>query len=196
MIREIYPDKEVRAYILQLFASCLEITALDKTLYIFIGDKDNGKTCMFDFIKAAFGADKLYTDTEASILVKAFDTVGKPCPELMEWKNKRLIVSSETDRKDYLSQAFVKNITGSSSIKMRGLYQHKREIIERAYKIFVQTNFFPKFEPDVATESRILAIPHEATFFRAGSPEFNPKNPNHHWQDSRLCGNFQHGHQH
>ena len=186
MISDLYPDPQVRKYVLQLFASCFQITGLDKHLYIFIGPKHNGKSSIFDFMGCVFGQGVYYQNVNPEIFLHVVSTFGKPTPEFIAWKNKRLLVGSETNNGNYLSQAFVKELTGSTTFLARQMYAQEIETIKRTFKIFLQTNFFPRFEPDAATETRLVAIPHDVTFYDPRDPEYDKNNPTHKVRDDTL----------
>ncbi len=75
-------------------------------------------------------------------------------------RGKRLVAISETDAGMDLDEAMVKNLTGASTMAMRGLYRDKESQVPVTWTIIISANEEPNVEKwDDAIGRRVIKIP-------------------------------------
>jgi len=96
---------------------------------------------------------------------------SKPSPEIMDLKGLRLAVASETDDGRRFSTARVKWLTGSDTLKARGLHDRQMTPFRSTHLLVLLTNHKPNASAsDYAFWQRAVRIPHLLSFVD-GEPE-------------------------
>lgn len=146
-------DKEYIDYVQRILGYALFGKDKEHAIFILHGEKGrNGKTTITDVLKLIFGSYAKQVPTTA------FTKQGKDQNLILaELYGKRLALISETEKRDELAIALLKNISGGNTISGRRLYQGTIEY-KPTFKVFIETNHLPTLEEDNATWERIHAI--------------------------------------
>ncbi len=142
---------------------------------ICIGGTRNGKGLLAHTFKAVLGREYVRTAAKQTFMRSVIGrTAGSASPDLEFIKDARIILVEETDRKDALDSALIKNMTGGDDVPTRGLHQEQKAIRFQGVPFFI-TNFMPSFDcMDKAMEARCIRIP----FLRRFTPDsFDENDP-------------------
>ena len=103
-ISKVLPNKHVREYVLQIFASCLDSTAKQKKFYIFSGSGGNGKSKLIELLDKALG--DYSNDASIKLLTKK-----RVDPKLTKITSQRLIKFQETEISSKINTNLMKELT-------------------------------------------------------------------------------------
>ena len=125
-----------------------------------VGPTHNGKGLLTHMFRAVLGDEYVRTAGKQTFVRSPLGrTAGSATPDLEYIKNARIILVEETDRKDALDSALIKNMTGGDSVSTRGLHQEQKALRFQGVPFFV-TNFMPSFDyMDKAMDVRCIIIP-------------------------------------
>ena len=131
-----------------------------KYIFFFTGSGNNGKSLLFEFLKAIFN--------------KAIDTISKEV--ILDTKSNNSITTqfekldkvrvgyvTETKEEDILNDIVIKAITGGDAMDCRKLFK-TNETITPTCNLCVLTNKLPKFNVEPAILQRIIICPMNNTF--------------------------------
>ncbi len=162
-LKQIFPCDHVYNYVICALSRSLSGYSTDQTFHICSGVGANGKSCLMDLCKKAFG--NYYQTISSSYFTKESEGKDRPLPELAEAKYARILVSSEPDSKDRFQINLIKHITGSEEVSFRGMYAKQPTIYVPQFKLWILTNDIPKFTKyDLAIERRTRCIPFDTRF--------------------------------
>ena len=179
----IFPNPELREFVLTLAAGCLEGNNMEQSFYIMTGSGSNGKSKFVNFMKYTLGdyASSLSTTT----ITRKRPDAGAANPDLITIKNRRFIDMAEPDEREQLNTAIIKQLSGGDTLMARGLFKDQEQI-KVSGKMFLATNRMPKIESmDGGTWRRIKVIPFLAKFLDPGHPNIDPAN-NYYVKDYML----------
>lgn len=91
----IYPDKDLREYVLTLFANVLEGRNTNTKFYIFTGICSTGKSTIMELLSLMLG--KYTCRPSHNLFTKSYKYVYHPILELESLRNKRLVVNEILD---------------------------------------------------------------------------------------------------
>lgn len=183
---DVYPDKELREYVLTMIASCLHGTKSDSKIYILYGSGSNGKSKLVDLIIAGFGNDKYYITLNIAYFVQKRSNSNSATNELVKVEYKRIICSSEANIDERFNLGIAKDFTGGNPIMIRGNFEKFRPLNIQG-RLFMQVNHLPKVDSvDKSVSRRFRVIPHVRSFLYEDDPDYNPKNPNHKLIDETI----------
>lgn len=136
------PDPEVRAYFQRWMGYALTDHCREQKILIMIGEGANGKSTTLRVLQDLLG---LYS---ASVPSYAFQKrtgirAGAPTPDLIRLEAKRLVVASEPEDGLTLSEAVVKNFTGSDRVVGRDVHEKSKEFIPQL-KLIMPCNRLPR----------------------------------------------------
>ena len=179
---KIFPDPELRIYVLRLLASCLEGTNREQCFYTFIGGGANGKTVLINLCEVTFG--DYYTDIATTVLTRKRPESGAANPDIIGVKNKRFISMQEPDKNEPINTSRMKQFSGEDLIQARGLFKDQ-EKFRVTGKLFMMTNDLPPINSmDYGTWRRIRAVPFKSKFVVASDPDYGK--PNHFLRDNEY----------
>jgi len=171
---KVFPEADLREYMLTLLASCLEGENREQKFYIMTGGGGNGKSLLINMMRFVFG--EYQTSLNTAALTRRRPESGAANPDIIGLKSRRFIFMAEPDEGEKLNTARIKQFTGGDIVEARGLFadQEKFKIMGR---IFFSTNDLPPVNSmDGGTWRRIEVLPFKSSFKPAGHPEINPAN--------------------
>ena len=169
----IFPNEDLRDFVLTLAAGCLEGNNMEQFFYIMTGSGGNGKSMFVKLMKYALGdyASSLSTTT----ITRKRPDAGAANPDLITIKNRRFIDMAEPDEREQLNTAIIKQLSGGDTLMARGLFKDQEQI-KVSGKIFLATNRMPQIASmDGGTWRRIKVIPFTSRFVAAGDPLIDPE---------------------
>jgi P4 family phage/plasmid primase-like protien len=185
ILSSIFATEEMYSYVLDIITSLLYGKNLFQEFYIMTGTGSNGKSMLMNAISAAFGgyAKKI----NASTLTKPSRSANETS-ELYNCKGVRFIYTEEPDTDDKLITSRVKELSGDSKIKTRGLYANAVEYLPQ-FKIAMCCNDLIKLSKvDGGIARRLRVIEFKYKFV---SPEkYDEANPYHKLVDVSINGKF------
>jgi len=171
---KIFPNTELREYILLLAASCLEGSNREQCYYIMTGSGGNGKSKFVDLMQNTFG-DYCGSLSTAALTRKRPDS-GAANPDIVNIKNKRFIAMQEPDEREQLNVARMKQFSGEDIVEARGLFKDQ-ETFKITGKFFMSCNRLPPINSmDDGTWRRLRVIPFTSKFLPPGDPSIDPAN--------------------
>jgi P4 family phage/plasmid primase-like protien len=167
--KKVYPDKDLREYVMTLDAACLEGENREQRFYFEQGRGSNGKSMKQTLKRYTFG--DYATSLQTTALTRKRPDSGAANPDLIVTKGKRYIYGGEPDPGEKLNSSRMKQMSGEDIVEARGLFSDQ-EKFKMMGKIFLACNDLPPVSSmDDGTWRRIRVIPHVATFVDADKPE-------------------------
>lgn len=155
-----FPSSETRRYVQRLAGSALVGKQKDHKLIIHYGSGSNGKSTFVRGIGHVLG--EYFITPDKSLLVR--EKHSNERREKATLFRIRLAVASETERRQKLNEAQVKNLTGGDSIRAARLYENSWEF-EQSHSMWLQTNYLPEINGrDAGIWRRIDVVPWVASF--------------------------------
>jgi P4 family phage/plasmid primase-like protien len=159
-LEKIFPGKKDIINFLQRVAGyCLTDSTGEHCIFILYGTGRNGKNTFLDTIRMILGEYATVTGTE-TLMIKR-ENGGGPSEHLARLWGRRLVMASESDEKNSLSEATIKKLSGDRTVCARFLHANSFEYCP-TYKIFLVTNYKPAIHgTDEGIWSKIKLIPFE-----------------------------------
>lgn len=158
---QVFVDKSVRYYALQVIASCL-LGGSDEHFHIWSGVGSNAKSTLIQLIEKTLGeyACKL----PISLLTNKRSNSGNASPEVIRTKGKRFVSMQEPENGDDLKVGLLKELTGRDKIVARELYKNSVEFLPQ-FKIFLCCNDLPIISAsDNGTWRRLRVVEFKSKF--------------------------------
>jgi P4 family phage/plasmid primase-like protien len=171
---KVFPDAQLREFMLTLLASCLEGDNREQKFIIMTGSGGNGKSVLINMMRFTLG--EYQTSLNTAALTRKRPESGAANPDIITLKAKRFIYMQEPDEGEKLNTARIKQFTGGDVVEARGLFadQEKFKIMGR---IFFSTNDLPPVgSMDGGTWRRMLVIPFISAFKDPGDPMIDAAN--------------------
>ena len=160
-MREILPNRRVRAFVAKAMGNCLTGN-LNKGIMFLWGTGDNGKSVFLDVMFAIFGDYACRTSPQLLYKTKYIDEV--PEHQKAELFGKRLAIGNEVAQDAKLNEAAVKEVTGESTTMGCRKWEHPFTFQQTA-KIWIAGNHSPVVRgTDNAIWGRINKVEFPATF--------------------------------
>ena len=172
--KQIYPDEELRTYVLRLLASCLEGANREQCYYTMIGEGSNGKSMIMNLCAITFG--DYQTTLATTAITRKRPESGAANPDIIDIKNRRIISMNEPDSNEPINTSRMKQFSGEDLVEARGLFKDQEKFTVTG-KLFMLTNKLPPINTmDYGTWRRIRAIPHVAAFYLGDDPRLGGPN--------------------
>ena len=156
-------NREVIAFVQRLAGYFLTGSVREEILPIMYGEGANGKTTFINQLMHIMGN---YASSAAPNLLMVSRNGNQAPYGVADLKGKRLIVASESDSGDRLSEGLVKKVTGRERLKARHLYGNFFEF-DPTHKIILQTNHRPEVRGiDEGIWRRLVLLPFDVTIPR------------------------------
>jgi len=154
-------NEELYNYLQRILGYCITGETMEKSLFIFYGFGDNGKSALINILHAILGP--FFTTLSDKVILKR-DTSNSTTPELVSLHHTRLGVLNESNEDSVLNAERVKALSGCDTIQCNPKY--KDEFMFKPYcKIILCTNNRPAFNStDIAMINRLKLIPFDAKF--------------------------------
>ena len=175
---QIQPEEEMKNYILDFFASCLQGHSPDESFNIWTGGGGNGKSMCISLLQSILGD---YATTISITLLTAKRAASNAAsPEMAKCKGVRFVVFQEPENDDKIHVGHMKELTGNDKISARALFKEPVDFYPQ-FKTVLTCNKLP-FIPsnDGGTWRRIRVAPFEVSFVN------DPKEPHERKKDRNL----------
>jgi putative DNA primase/helicase len=147
------------AFLQRAFGYCLTGITSDKAMFILYGASgDNGKSTMIDVIQRLLGDYAMRTPTDT--FLKKRD--GGIPNDIAKLKGARFVWASENERGSRLSEALIKEMTGSDKMSARFMRGEFFEFYPE-FKPWLATNHKPQVRGDRALWNRLKLIPFDVS---------------------------------
>jgi P4 family phage/plasmid primase-like protien len=183
-LEDIQPNKGEREYMLTYLSIGL-VGNLLELFTIFTGSGRNGKSKLVDLIELAFG--EYWGTVSSSLFTRKRPDANSPDPGLLSLSTKRIITSSEPEKKENLNSGFIKFLTGKDSTTLRNC--HSNEILKfkpRFITIFICNDIPDCDEIDKAFSKRLRCVNFPTEFVD------EPTNENQKKINVNINKNFEH----
>lgn len=155
-VAQVIPNKNVREYIYQILASCLDGSTKREKMYVFSGSGGNGKSKLIELFDRALG--DYSKGVSIALLTKKRADSNAAQPELQVTKGRRAIKFQEAEESATINTGLMKELTGGDKITCRGLFQDPIEF-KPQFTPFLICNDKPKLPPhDDGTWRRVRLI--------------------------------------
>ena len=175
---QLQPEKEMKNYILDFFASCLQGHSPDELFHIWTGGGGNGKSVCIGLLQSILG--DYATTISITLLTGKRAASNAASPEMAKCKGVRFVVFQEPENDDKIHVGHMKELTGNDKISARALFKEPVDFYPQ-FKTVLTCNKLP-FIPsnDGGTWRRIRVAPFEIYFVN------NPKEANERKKDRNL----------
>ena len=159
------PYFELIEYIQRLFGMAIRGGQPEHILPIFTGRGRNGKSVMFNTIKAALGDLASPIPSELLLDQGISQSADSPSPVIMSLKGLRLAWGSETAEGRKFSIDRIKWLTGDDLLTGRNLNEKQLISFKPSHTLCLLTNDLPQAPAhDYAFWERVNTIPHKTSF--------------------------------
>lgn len=185
IISALFATDEMYSYVLDIISSLLYGKNMFQEFYIMTGTAGNGKSMLMNAISLALGgyAKKINAGTLTKPSRSANET-----SELYNCKGVRFIYTEEPDTDDKLITSRVKELSGDSTIKTRGLYANPIEYVPQ-FKIAMCCNDLirlSKVDGGIARRLRVIEFKYKFKM----PEEYDESNPYHKLIDVSINKKF------
>ena len=154
-------NEDVYQYLQQILGYCITGETDQKSIFLFWGSGDNGKSVLCELMKIVL--KKLCVAIDKKVFIRT-DDKGSHTEFLIPLVSARLAIYSESEKQEKLNEALIKKLTGNDEISARALYG-KQFSFKPNSKYIMMTNHKPEFDiNDEALISRLKYIPFLAKF--------------------------------
>lgn len=185
---KVYPNKELREYVLTLDASCLEGENKEQKFYFETGSGGNGKS-MRQLLKQNTLGDYAKTISVVVFTRKRPDS-SQHNADIVRLRGARYIYTGEPEINEKINAPLMKQWSGGDAVSARGMFQDQDEL-KIMGRIFLACNDLPTITSmDGGTWRRIRVIPHVAKFIGPGDPVPDIPAEHIHARDDSLTSKF------
>jgi P4 family phage/plasmid primase-like protien len=173
---KLFPNAELRRYVIRLMASCLEGNNREQRYYTFIGVGSNGKSKIVELMRLTLG--DYQTSLQSTVLTRKRPDSGAANPEIMAVKGRRFIYMQEPDDREPINTSRMKQFSGEDIVEARALYGDQQKF-KMMGKMFMMCNRLPPVTTmDHGTWRRIRVIPFESKFVPTDHPDYIQRKAN------------------
>jgi len=168
-LNEIFSNRSPTvAFILRWFGYCMSGDVREHRVVIHEGEGRNGKGALFRLLLKMWGDYGWVCDPHILLMKK---NIGGTSEDVANLRGKRLVVTSELNKKVTLDEAKTKHLTGGDQLNANKKYEHEINFLP-THKLNFQTNALPIVSDDEATWSRITRTNYGVKF--VDFPENDP----------------------
>jgi putative DNA primase/helicase len=154
------PDAATRDFVQEAVGLSLLGIALDEFWLFLYGDGANGKSTFIRVLEWLFGSYGHKAQAETFMQTKRDRESGRPSPELLALKGKRLVTVQETAQQHRLNETLIKDLTGRDSITARGIFAKAETTFMPQFTLWMFGNHRPNIKDTSAgTWRRVRLIP-------------------------------------
>lgn len=173
-LAQVLPDRNVRNYVMMLFASFLH-GKVSELFHIFVGCGGNGKSKLIDLFTAAMGQSSsgggYCGNLPTSALTGKRGCSSGPSPEFERLRGMRFVTVQEPETKDRLQSGRLKELTGGDTIQARALHKAPIEF-KPQFGIVMASNVLPKVPgDDGGLWRRMRVVRFKSRFRRTPNPD-------------------------
>lgn len=169
---KIYPDEELREYVLTILSSCIEGANREQKFYVMQGVGSNGKSMTELLMDGTFG--DYGTSISTTVFTRKKPDSGAANPDIITIHKRRYIHTGEPDDNEKINTAIMKQYTGGDTIQARALFGEQEKFSVKG-KIFMSCNDLPPVNKmDNGTWRRLRVIPHISIFKDHGDSAIDP----------------------
>lgn len=167
----VLPDPATREFVRRFAGYSLTGSTREQLMTFLVGAGANGKTTLINALIDTLGPD--YGIRSARDLVMLAGESAHPTGTA-DLYGKRLVVVSETDKGARLNEGFVKDLTGSDTIRARRMHKDFFEF-RPTHKFAVASNHAPRWDgDDHGIDRRVRIVPFPVTFWNPDAGESGP----------------------
>jgi P4 family phage/plasmid primase-like protien len=158
--KQLFPEYDLREYVLKVLASCLKYGNKEKAMYIMYGEKDCSKSTVKKLLEKTLGD---YTHTFPTTLFTSKPSASSsPNPEMAHSKGSLISFIQEPNATDKIRDGLVKMLTGNDTFFARFLHDNGSKI-NPTFKLFLMCNKIPIIpSSDDAIKERLVIIPFQS----------------------------------
>ena len=143
-LKKIFPDEEVRNFVIQTQAQALSGRKTEDLIYTHTGRGGNGKTILIEILKNVFG--NYFYNIPVAMLTKANNKGhNDPDPYMAKLKGVRYAMSNEPKDGASFNDQLIKNLGSQESLKYRMLYSNTPVNLNIQLKLNIYCNNKLKF---------------------------------------------------
>lgn len=180
-LSQVFPETEVRDYVLVLLSSFLEGRNPNEKFHIWTGVGGNGKSKLLELFEMAFG--KYTAKIPVTVLTqKTRSSSSSANPEVSRLKGIRTVSTQEPEENERFNVGIMKDWTGGDRITCRPLYGEQFDF-KPQFKMVFCCNHLPSLPPDdEGTWRRVSVVEFRSRFI--DNPD--PSNPREFTKDCHL----------
>jgi putative DNA primase/helicase len=184
-VMDIFNSEDEVVEWMQLFLGyCLTGHVLEELFCLWFGSGANGKGALKQAISKAFGSYYTVMNKDCFIKPGGRRAEGAATSHIMQLKGARLAICDESEEKQQINGASIKEMSGGGSVTARELFS-KPETFVPTHKAVLLTNHKPDIsDADEGLLRRMCLVPFVNCYKPAS--EIDPNNPYHKLQDSAL----------
>jgi len=168
-LKQILPEKEVRDYVMQVLANCLDGTIVFEHFHVWIGSGGNGKSKLIELFENAFG--RYCAKLPIAALTGKRGSASTPQPEIARLRSKRFVVLQEPEGNAQIQVGIMKEYTGGDKITVRTLHKEPIEFFPQ-FTMFLTCNQLPKVpSEDGGTWRRLKVVKFGSRFVENPDPK-------------------------
>ncbi len=164
-LEQIFPDRSIREYFLDVNSLIFVGGNRDKKVFIWTGEGDNGKSVTCGLFEKMLGPYAQKPPT--SLLTDKRAKATQADPAMSRAQGARWLVFQEPSEQDNINCGVLKELSGNDTFTARDLYQRGSDMreITPMFKVVLMCNKPPNiFDADKAVWNRIRVIPFQSTF--------------------------------
>lgn len=155
-LSDIQPDEAERDFLLTYLSHALYGNMLE-WFTILTGNGRNGKSKFIELIKKVFG--DLYSPIKSQMLTRPQPDAQAPDPGLLSLRHKKIVISSEPEKRFPLNSGFIKFITGRDSVQLRECHGNQMIDFDPKFILLFVCNDIPDTDDfDSAFSKRVKCI--------------------------------------
>ena len=156
-LKKIFPDEEVRNFVIQTQAQALSGRKTEDLIYTHTGRGGNGKTILIEILKNVFG--NYFYNIPVAMLTKANNKGhNDPDPYMAELKGVRYAMSNEPKDGASFNDQLIKNLGSQESLKYRMLYSNTPVNLNIQLKLNIYCNNKLKFNGEDQGMGRRMCV--------------------------------------
>jgi putative DNA primase/helicase len=157
-MEEVLPCKDVRDFVQRWIGYCLTGRSSEKKFVVLLGEGDNGKSILIEFLNWLLGSYAIKIDTE--MLMNHPRSPQGPSPDIVALQGKRLVYANETSEGQRIADARVKDLTGGDTLTGRVPYGKSAITFQPTHKLMLVGNHKPVItDTSSGMWGRIVLIP-------------------------------------